>query len=534
VVAEIAITGNGKFAGARSNLVNYRVTEDSTPLDPSDSSGGVGSLEFSVLEDSDSEGTILLLNDTVELTDGANGRTNGIVDKVDSSNTVATVAASSRLSILIASVTAQPYNGTLGGAITYYLSLAGVTAGFTIDAALSSIPVSFPGWTDEVYQKFKELCPLYAMEMGLVSSNIVFRLARQRTAEMSTVTDIGWSVENGDLAQSIEIWNYNNQYSVDRIAYPTVDGGDQILQVDAGEVLILNVPLNASLNSINTLIPQDTVPVDYVSGNSVYSVIGKDGQKITALNWANGGGRVSVAIGADTMSLDIVVVGASDPDGETAPYRLAIPLGNDQFVSSLKITGTGVFWDKQLVTIPTGVPVSRTAQKVGVTIDNPFVGDLAQTYTVGLAAAQKYAGAVQKLSVTSKLVNRKGDVGGYMYPTFADFDAEMNTTTFAQFDILWGGKTFADFDAYWYSLVADNFENQAFGNVAGARVTFRDAIYRIRSATIQPDSIRHDSERDTLISDFDRIWSGATFAAFDSQWAGKTFEDHAVIPLWRG
>jgi hypothetical protein len=69
--------------------------------------------------------------------------------------------------------------------------------------------------------------------------------------------------------------------------------------------------------------------------------------------------------------------------------------------------------------------------------------------------------------------------------------------------------------------------------VAGARVKFRDAWYRIRSSNISESGVSYSAERDTLITEFNDRWTGKTFAQFDTQFTGKLFEDFAVIPLWQ-
>lgn len=77
-----------------------------------------------------------------------------------------------------------------------------------------------------------------------------------------------------------------------------------------------------------------------------------------------------------------------------------------------------------------------------------------------------------------------------------------------------------------------DFTNQVFGNVGGARIPFRQAVYRIRSATISQNGITTaTAESDTLFSDFNPAWVGEDFASFNSWFAGYKFEDFAVIPL---
>jgi hypothetical protein len=191
-----------------------------------------------------------------------------------------------------------------------------------------------------------------------------------------------------------------------------------------------------------------------------------------------------------------------------------------------------VFFDKKLITVPTGAPLSKTATVVGVTIDNPFISTLEDAYSAAMLAAGRYASPQQTLSVSATVINRAGEPGSIVYPTFANFDSAQVGKTFSQFDTSVGSMTFAQFTEQQFALVADSFANQAFGNVAGARVKFRDSWYRIRNATVTPETINFNAERDTIFDDFTTAWTGKTFAQFNSRWSGKTFEDFGVISLW--
>jgi hypothetical protein len=530
---ELTITGNGKFGGHSTSLINYSADEDSTPTDPNDSSGGYGQLTFEAVEDEDSDGSPLLINDGVTLSDGSNGRTGGVVTAVEANDGIVTVTSSSRIGILRARAQAQPYSGTLAGAFAYYLSLAGVVSGYTVDATIASRPVAFPGWNDEVFVAVKRLCAAQEVEMSLVSNNIVLRPLRTRIAQNVHDTARGWSITNNDLAQNIEIYYYLNQQRTNYLAYPpdiSIES-PSIGPVGDGETVILTADLSSSLSAVNQPIPVTDVDPWYTGPDSVYTVIGKDNQPVDPIWWQTHGGSITAVIGEDTRTLTITVVGATDTEGLTAPYRIAQMDGEDT-INTLKVTGTGVFFNKQLITIPTGAEVARTAQVVGATVDNEFITTLAEAYTAGLRTAQSYGSPDQQIRISATVVNRTGEHGSVKYPTFNDFNTINAGKTFNTFNTATGSTTFDQFADAYYLLVADNFENQAFGNAAGARVKFRDAWYRARKATITPEQIDYTAERDTMFSDLNTVWSGKTFADFNTRWAGKSFEDMAVIPLW--
>ena len=704
----LKVTGNGHFAGAETNLSGYSVQEDATPTVGGDNSGGVGQIDFTVIEDKGPEGTILLLNDTVELTDDSNGRTNGDVSSVSVNDGVASISAISRLGRLVATRTVQPYTGTLTGAFTYYFSLAGITSGFSFDSALTpatrtnliknpsgrrtltgysalngtmgqdigldtyvvsagsfvagnvgvliqgftigtdllpnttytvsgsvyqsnpsstskffltgsvtanspgvtgwgttsltfttpasgsinlwvlnganvvagdvvafrdlllevgstagtyfdgSYPVkgftgyswtgatdnstsvqgpkqvSYVGFTGDVWDWLKQICVAQQIEISLVSSNIVVRPIRGREAEVHKNSSVSWSVANGDIARAVRVWQYNSYRQVNGLVYPAGGWNSDVAvyQVDANEVLTVNIPVNVSIESLQQPSVVSYVDRAYTGPSSVYAVAGNDGLPVPPAQWTAQGGSLTVAIGEDTRSIDVTITGASDPVGTYAPYRIAMSAGPSNYYSSLRLIGTGVFFSKQSYDFTTGVPNDKTATEIGVEIDSPAINTIQEAYTIGIGAAQRWAGADQGISVSATVINRKGDKGTYNYPTFAQFDTDYAGKTFAQFDTTWTGKTFADFNNAYYASVADTFENQAFGNVAGARVKHRQAYYRIRNATTTEAGIQYSAERDTTFADFDAVWTGKTFADFDTRFTGKTFADFGVIPLW--
>lgn len=530
----LKVIGNGHFQGAATNLSGYSATEDSTPIDPSDSSGGTGMIEFTVVEDPDPEGTILLLGDTIELEDGSNGRTRGIVSAVSGSNGESSVSAYSRLGMLNAEKNIPPFRGTLGDAFRYYLAQVEITEGVVVDDTIRDRAVVFSGFTGNLWEAMKQMCAAQQVEISLVSSNIVLRPLRSREVVSRHDVTQGWTVETGDSAQFVEVNYYNNEYKVNAPLYPKNGVWDedlQIYQVDANETIEVEIPVDASVLSVRQPQPRLFVPRYFEGTESVYAIAGDDGLPIPPAQWVDGGGKVTVEIMEDSHTLKVTIKGPNEP--EYAPYKLAMSSGPSDSYSSLRIVGTGVFYDKQVLTLPTGAPASKTAQVVGATVDNPFISTISEAYTAGMRAAAAWSGTKQRIEVTSTTVNRKGDKGGRKYPTFADFKAEYSGTTFAQWKVLWAGKTFEDFNNAMFERVQDDFENQAFGNVTGSRVKFRNQWYRIRSATIDQAQITYSAERDSTFGDFKKLWQGATFADFKTRYAGKTFADFGVISLWR-
>jgi hypothetical protein len=534
MAVEVAIVGNGQYAGAKSNISAYTVSEESTPIEASDTTGGTGQITFTAIDDPSRFGSVLLLNDTVKLTDGDRGDTEGKINTITSNDRILNVTADSRLGRLVVDKVADPVNGTFSTAINYYLGLAGITTGIAIDTTLTSIPVVVPGWTGDLWTKIKELCVSVGAEISLVKGNVVLRPVRSRKAlELNNVSE-SWTVANTELAKQVEVYYYNSQYKTNQLVYPK-DGWNQdvtVYTVDAGQTLTVNIPVDVSIVSLQQPVIQNSVARTYTGPSSVYAVAGNDGLPIAPAQWTSGGGSLTVAIGADKKSIDVTIVGASGPVARYAPYRIAMSAGPSDYYSSLRIVGTGMHYTQKSIIVPTGADTSATARDVGVTVDNIFVRTYAQAQDIALDVASKWASPQRTINITKVNINKPNETGqSFDYATIAQFDTENAGRTFAQFDAIWSGQTFAQHDAFWYAKVQNDFNFQVFGNANGARIHWRRAYFRIRSASITESQVTYTAEADTTVGDFDANAGSMTFAQFDTSFAGLTFEDFALIPL---
>lgn len=530
---ELRIDGTGKIFGGPSNISGYSVSEEAVPLDVGNSRGAVGEITIGASEDVAADGSGLLINDVITLSDGFKGTSIGTVNDVSIADGKLNITADSRLALLVTDAKAEPVHSTLETVFRYYLSLANITSNIVVNADIASIPVVAVGWVGDIWVHIKELCAAYKVEVALVSNNIVLRSLRERTALTGKDKSERLQLSNADLAQNVEVFFYNSEYSTARIAYPVRgwNAAADVWQVDAGQTISYTVPIEASLESVNVPQAMLTVDQDYSGPLSVYSVINGRAEAVDPAVWtANGGSVTAIVDPEDPNALVITLTGMND--SENAPYRIATAIDEDDNYNSLRITGAGVFITPQSYTISTGAPVTKTATDKGRAINSIFVNTQAQAYDNAVIAGGRSAGPNQVLTITTTLINRKGDTGEVVYPAFSAFNTEWAGKTFAQFDTAWAGKTFADFTARYYDEVSTAFENQAFGNVAGARRRYRQAYYRIISADNTANEITYTAERDTLFQDFNAENAGKTFAQFNARFAGKRFEDFAVIPLW--
>lgn len=534
---EITLTGAGRFAGRAANVTTYRVNESTTTLDLNDLQGGVGDIEFTVVEDPTRSGTVLMSGQPFRLTDPYSGAINGVMDQVSVINeTGVSVTASTHMMPLVAERNVPAYSGTLGGALRFYMGLCGVTTGIQIDGLLETIPVDLPSWQNDVWQGIKKLCAIYQFEVAAVSDAIIVRQARTRDIDVDTYSNFRITTGGSQAAREVRVHNYNTFWLTNTQVYPDPESSivdRAIIQVDASEVSVTNYPVNMWISEIDE--PQQvlTLPWDNTSATSVYSVVDKDGNPVTVADWENGGGLVTLALGEDGRSVDVTVRGMSTQS--RAPYRIAASsLDREYQYAALYIAADGVAFKDEIISARTGANEAMLPVDSVVEIDEPMVGNRELALSVLANALIGLSGEQTMIEATATRVNRRGDTGETVYPTFLELDAQYPTQSFAQFDALWPTQSFDQFDAYQASLVSDDFESQAFGGIAGARVPYRDSIYRIVDANSGPGTHTWTARQDSTFNDHELAldaWD-PTFAQFDTFWgADITFGQFGRQPL---
>jgi len=416
--------------------------------------------------------------------------------------------------------------------------LVAITDFIVIDSTITSRNVTFTGWNGVVWDQIKRLCSAMSIEVSLVSNNIVFRPVRQRVAVNARDAMRSWALDSTGLAQSVEVLYYQPVQKTD-LAYPTGGWNDkvQVIQVDASETLELDIPLGVnrgetglgvSLASVIQPVVVDSVD-RYHTSSSVYCIAGNDGLPIPAAQWTEGGGTVKVEVNEDTRSLKVTIVGASET--EYAPYRIGMTAGPSDFYSSLRIRGTGVFYNKGKWSASTGHSADKAPQEVGDTIDSEFIETYSDAARAGIWALARFIGPRHTITVSTTGINRKGVSGSTRYPTMGDANLQFAGMTMGQVNILKAGLTMGDVTAQQFELVQADFDNQAFGNVAGARVLDDSMWHRIRNATISPSSIGYTAERDTTMGDANAVYAGMTMGQVNALRAGVTIGDFNTQPL---
>lgn len=508
-------------------VLGYSVVEDSTSVDPGDMSGGFGQLNLNIR---DTEEAMFLSGKQVNLTDGTQGELVATVKGQSGDGLDASITADARLGQTAVRRSMPPFVGRLEDGIRTYLAACGITEGVVVDAEIGDIPVQLVGWAGIVYDQLKKLCSAHQIEMSVVSSNIVFRKLRERIAVNYRDADVSWSIDDTELAQTVVGVSYNTRIGTE-LAWPE-RGFDpervQTYQVAANEVVVLDLPISASLSHAVQPVCVSSIQPGHAS-SSVYTVLGADESVVSPAAWAAAGGHILVEVGEDTRSLIVTITGPTDVS--RSPYRIAAPTpGQDrQYFSTLRIQGTGVFYDREDM-ILTGTPDPDLApSEVGQTVDNEFMSTPNQLYHALLHTSARYGTPQQGINVRTRGINRVGESGSARYPTIGDVNDMWPGWTIGNIQDVHPNWTIGDWNDFMLALVSNDFDNQAFGNIAGARVRHGASWYRIRSATVTELGINYRADRDNIIGDV--YHTGESIGEWNDRWAGKTIQDVNIAPL---
>jgi len=546
------------IAGRVYEPESFETTEEATPLSSGDSSGSVGTISIVIpYPDASQSDPVLTFGPTylqgkdVTLTDSRLGYTLGKVQTVsdqrnDGKFTLNILARLDELNKY--NIQAAPYVGTLGGGFAYYLSLAGITTDYLVDATIATESVLFPGWSGELWFHLKKMAAALDCDISLVSGIILIRPIRARVIAVGRDLSRAAGSGGGSLAETVEVYWYDSVAITNQLVYPI--GGwtpdVEVLNVNAGETSEYQIELSASVSSIQTPV-MNTFVAEAYSATSVYTVVADDGLPVDPTEWANMGGSVTVTVNPDTKTLTVSLIGAmgiptaTGANSKSFSLALASDTSGSRY-STLRIVGTGVAYTRTKAVFRTGIPPEDSPTDIGETIDNPFITTQSALYDAGTRSALRYSGMIPSLSGTVTSVNQRGDSGIIDNLSYADVQANLTTTlgagfTYAAEQSFFSGQTYAQVETYFSNQVVTNYENQAIGNVQGARVWDAKTrrYYRIRSATLTPDGISFDSADDDLTyGDMQTSFTGMTYAAVEATRSGMTYHDDYLIGAYSG
>lgn len=522
----ITITG-GPFP---ANLTDYTAVEDATPLDPNSATGGFGQITWT------SEEWPLarrMLRKEVVLQDNERGRTTGTVRAVDKGQDVVTFTADSELGKFNVVRQAMPFSGPSDELIQYYMDLCGVFSPLDYQAPIKTIHA--PGFYGNVWDNIKLLLSANQIEMALVADNVVVRRPGLFEATTDYLTGADTQIESQTSAIAIVVNYYNNRAISKGEVYPIKGEEPSIQSVAAGETTEWEVELNASLSTVyQPVAVLEAGPGNRSGSNGVYTVVGSDNLVIPPAQWRAAGGSLRVEITNDPSVVKFVLTGADIR--HLSPFRIAESAGGHDY-NSLHVTGDGVAWEVRSMLLNTGADPLQTSEEIGATVDNRFLSTPSQAYSAAQRTAAEYSGSAMKISGTAVTINRETFDRTARGATIADVNrvhGENSIVTMADFNAAYAGESLEDFDEHWRELYREEFFNQVYGNVNGARIRYDDAYFRIESATIKPDTIDYSGTLDTKIRDFNSVWAGRSMDEFNESWAEATLQDFSLTPLWEG
>ena len=512
------------------NSTPYSLTEDATPLTPDDMGGGVSQVTFAVM---DQPGEIVpLISKRFSFTDGSNGELSGIIRGASGTGVTATLVADSVLAKLNVTRTVAPYpaSGTANvlSYIQHLLSTCGVTETVEALSGASGASSAYPGFSGNILDAVKKLCVANQLELAYVSNKIILRKPRGIQAETYRDSDSTWAIDDSSLSRRVE-GVYRDKRADSSVAYP-VDGWSSdlpIYTVDANEVVELDLEVNASLRSI--VQPGCVSSMTPETSTSSYVVVGNDGFPIPPAQWYAWGGAVTVEIGDDTRSLSVRIQGPTED--KYAPYRLAMSSGDGNYYSALVITGSGVFWAEETISLPACLNEDRVAEDSSITVDNEMYPSRDAFLHGLLWAASRHTSPLLKITANANSINQLGATGTQRHFTIAEFASAYPGYTISTLPATLG-PTIAAFNQVLKDRIDALFDRQAFGNIGGAMVK-REGFYcdfRIRSATITPISVQYDAEMDATIAGRAAARPTQTIAQFNSTWSGKKVADFDLAP----
>ena len=293
-----AITGKGVIG----ELFQYSVTEESTPLNPADSSGSVGALTLSAPENPDAEYAV---SETFTLTDPARGSVQGIVRGVATAGGRNTFTADSALGALNTDRLMPPLWGMLSDVFASMLATCGVTG--TVMTAADRY-VAYPGWSGNVWEHVKMMNAATGTETALVDGVVTLRQPGTRSMDLLSLVTIGKNVSSAGAAQTVEVNNWRTTLATEspRIAFEA----ESAYNVASGETNVFRIQIDASLSSVNN-------PIHYASffdynkrlpGEGGYTISGSSGLPVPVKWWSDFGGSLTVKLTENPYEVEVTIV----------------------------------------------------------------------------------------------------------------------------------------------------------------------------------------------------------------------------------
>ena len=373
----------------------------------------------------------------------------------------------------------KPSRGTLREYIGSICLTAGMRFPVQMDASIANRTGPWPGYNGILWNHLNELLTAERLEMAFLGNgDLSIRELRSYSLDVSNATDVSRTGSGGSGAvQYVDfVWNRPETYVVDAEIYPTPGEDPQILSVEAGETLVVDLQLSCSVISVNQPSYSEWVESDfryYDGTNGVYSAAGNDGLPITIDQWYGQGGYLAVETTDDPTVVRVTVKGPSDDS--LSPYRIAMTSG--EFYNSLRITGDAIRFHQETLRFPTG-------------------------------ASPRLVTSTDPRTITST-VARNADQAMYL----ASRGAEANSGRSLTINV---------------TLPSSNLD---FSEVPGSIFSAYNTTWRVDSASISPGGMTVTATATPTAEEFESVWAGLDAGDLESFWANRNDKDFWIEPL---
>lgn len=464
-MATVEVDGN-------SNIIDYSVSDDATPLNPDNTGAAFGQITYSTVGDSPQLETNTVFSDKYKAFELP-----GNVIEVSKTDGVTSVTLDGFLSKLNRWMTIKAHSGTVGGYVYIIANACGIVGLMQVAPDIADKDLVAAGFEGNVWEEFKNVLSANNIEAVFHEGIIRIRKPGTTSHELNNVISLTKTHSSASTAEIVRV-KYKDLSHDSKIGtswtefYPNRDDyTDGILSVGAGETLVVKVPVSGSVNTLKQPVCLDKVTPHATYPSGAYCVAGNDGKPILASRWIAGGGSLSVRTTRDPSIIEVVLRGSKVE--EYAPYQIAMTAGTSNYYNSLHITGSGLSWKEKEVEVYTGAVKSTTEKETIREIDNPQIMSLAQAYSAALQASNELCGGLQTMNGSSAHV----------------------------------------------------------GPIVGDSITHDSAVYRVESVSHTPNNQSFTLTQNTQIKDFNAANSNMTIAQFNTKYKNMRFLDFNERPL---
>lgn len=358
----------------------------------------------------------------------------------------------------------------LSAMIQYYLSLILGVGDFSYVYAATDPYVLFPGWTDNVWEKLKELGAARSVQFHTFLMPYADGTKYRPVIQVTDTIDNNPTDLDQTIAQSIQLqialsnvvrsYQIVNQNSSDgrfgnlAIVYNAAADG-QTFSVDKEKTVVTTVSVPHSLVSVTPRLTERMGVWD-PSTSSGFEVYDSENKQLPADLFTQRGGGVQASL-IDDRTIQLIFTG---PPNEIAGYPGPFTFAREG-QGRLSIGGSGVLLKPERITMWTGADESFVTNESGPVIDSPFIENATQAYDRGAWASLELSGPRMDFSFDGdryaaptpgqriRYNHQTWRVVGVNPGPYTTGVSAVPYTTVGEKDALWAGKTVGEYDAFW-------------------------------------------------------------------------------------